>query len=346
VSQAVDERRRAVLGAVVEHYIATGEPVSSGWVSDRAHLGVCSATIRGDMSRLERAGYLDHPHTSAGRVPTDRGYRVYAETIMSGAEPAADAGVFEELGHRHEVEDTLEATCRALARLTRYLSLAQPPTWSDERLRHLQLARLDSRRVLAVVVGESGRVHHALLEFVRLPTAGQLRALATVISDRFTGRAVAEITRERLEQAVRELWPRHSFAGRAVEVLSASMPATDDRSLVLEGGSQLLEADEFQDTSVAREVFGLIEERSYLRELLGRQRPGLSVTIGEEAGHPAMRHCALMAATFEVPGGYGSTAARPYGCIGVLGPKRMPYRSVMSALLLAARALGSALAGR
>ncbi len=350
---ALDERKRTILNVLVKRHIASGKPVSSAWVSERVGLGVCPATIRHDMCELEQAGFLDHPHTSAGRVPTDLGYRVYADRVMSRPAPVRDRGLFADVlvlrsegasllrraaSHRRGAAAALEATCRALARLTRYLSLAQPPSWQNERLRHLQLARLDARRMLAVVLTQSGRVHHSLLEFSRLLTAGQLRALSALINERFGGCTLAELTREKLMQAVRELWPR-SFAGKALQVLSASIPTTEDSPLVIEGGSALLDAREFHQASVARQVFSLIEDQSYLRGLLARgKHGGVSVTIGAEAGHPAMRHCALMSATFEAPGG-------ATGHLGVLGPKRMPYESVMSALLLAARTLGTALAG-
>jgi heat-inducible transcriptional repressor len=354
MAQARERRQRAILGAIVERYVATGEPVSSAWVSDNTDLGVCSATVRNEMAELERIGCLDHPHTSAGRVPTDRGYRLYVEWVMSRAETEDEPGLLADLSRERdafvrrsgttspakaEVEPALEATCRALARLTRYLSLAQPPNWGQERLTHLQLSRLDAHRVLAVLLTESGRVHHALLQFSRLPSAGQLRALAMVINRRLGGRALAEIAPVLLEQTVRDLWPQRSFTDKALRVITASLPATADSPLVVEGESHLLEAQEFQEATVARQVFGLIEERSYLSSLMAHHRPGLSVTIGEEAGHPAMRHCALMSATFEAPGG-------TTGCIGILGPKRMRYRPVMSALLIAARHLGAALAGR
>ncbi|UCH32975.1 MAG: heat-inducible transcription repressor HrcA [Armatimonadota bacterium] len=328
----LDERKRVILGAVVEQYVATGEPVSSAWVSETRDLGVRAATVRNEMSELEELGCLDHPHTSAGRVPTDRGYRLYVEGVMSDAESSADADLLPELTREHDAEPALATACRALARLTRYLSLAQPPQWGNEKLRNLQLVRLDAHRMLAVLVTESGRIHHALLEFDRLPRPGQLRALAAVINDQFVGTALGEITGGRLEQAVRDLWPQRSFAREALKVLGASMSFADDMPLLVEGGSQLLAMQEFQEAEVAHEVFALIEERSYLCQLLARQRPGLAATIGEEARHPAMRHCALMSATFEVPGG-------GMGCIGVLGPKRMRYRPVTSALLCAARNL-------
>ncbi|HUT75755.1 MAG TPA: heat-inducible transcriptional repressor HrcA [Armatimonadota bacterium] len=339
VARTLDERKRAILGVVVERYIATGEPVGSAWVVGCGDLAVCSATVRNEMSELERAGYLGHPHTSAGRVPTDRGYRVYAESVVSRAQPGADPGPFADLECSQEAETALEATCRALARLTRFLSLAQPPSWRHEKLRYLQLSRLNPRRVLVVVVTETGRVHHALLEFNRLPSTGQLRALGAVISDRLRGVALVELDRDRLLRAVRELWSRTPFADQAVELLSASLPVTAGSPLVIEGGSRLLETQEFQQAEVAREVFGVIEERSYLSELLARQRPGVSVMIGDDTGHPALRHCALVSATYQAPGG-------ACGCLGVLGPKRMPYGSVMSALLLAARALGAAFASK
>lgn len=336
---ALNERKRVILGAVVERYIASAEPVSSQWVTDAADLGVGAATVRNEMSELERMGCLDHPHTSAGRVPTDLGYRLYVQGVISQDQPAGEPEVVEALTGEHEVESVLETACRALARLTRYLSVARPPSWGNEKLAYLQLARLDAQRVLAVLVTESGRIHHALLESSRLPSGGQLRALAMVVNDRFSGRALAAIDAASLHEAVRDLWPGRSFLEKALRLLAASLPVTEDPPLVVEGGSHLLEAQEFREAVVARQVFGLIEERSYLSRLLAEQQPGLSVTIGAEAGHPAMRHCALMSATFQAPG--GST-----GCIGVLGPKRMRYRPVMGALVVAARQLGAALAGR
>jgi heat-inducible transcriptional repressor len=333
VIETLDERKRAVLGAVVERYIATGEPVSSAWVTSSSDLRVCAATVRHEMSELERAGCLSHPHTSAGRVPTDAGYRTYVETMMSQIEDDRQTRPTAVPRREAEIEPALANACRALARLTRYLSLAQPPHWGNERLRHLQLARLDDRRVLAVLVTASGRVHHALLAFGRLPSAGQLRALAVLINDRMSGGALADITSARLEEAVRDLWPKRSFAEKALKLLAACIPAGVDSPLLVEGGSHLLEVEEFRQGGVASQVFRLIENRSYLSALLARQRPGLSVTIGEEAGPPGMRHCALMSATFQT--GAGGT-----GCIGILGPKRMRYRPVMSALLTAARHLG------
>lgn len=336
MAQALGERKKLVLRAVVERYIATGEPVSSAWVSDAASLGVCPATVRHEMSDLERTGCLDHPHTSAGRIPTDEGYRQYVAAVMAEAEADSETEPLGVLEREREVEPALEATCRALARLTRYLSLAQPPDWGDEKLMHLDLSRLDAHRVLAVLLTQSGRVHHAMLEFNQLPSAGQLRALAAMINDRFRGAALAVINTAKLEQAVRELWPRPWFTDKALKVISATLPAASESLLVIEGGSHLLEAQEFRQSMVAQQVFGLIEDRSCLRRLLAQRGPGLSVMIGEEAGHPAMRHCALMAATFKAGGATGA--------IAVLGPKRMRYRPVMSALLAAARRLGATLA--
>jgi heat-inducible transcriptional repressor len=335
---ALGGRKRAILGVVVERYVATGEPVSSAWVSESAEVRVSSATIRNEMSELERMGCLSHPHTSAGRVPTDRGYRLYVDIVMSEVQPEPNQTLFANLTREGEAGSALQATCRALARFTHYLSLAQPPSWASEKLRHLQLERLDAHRVLAVLLTESGRVHHAVLEFNRLPSAGQMRALTAVINARFADAALSDVTTERLAQAVRDLWPKRSFADRALKVLSASMSVGEEGGLVVRGGSQLLEAQEFREAAVARQVFDLIEEPTYLRRLLARQRPGLSAVIGDEADHPAMRYCALLSATFAARGG-------ATGCIGVLGPKRMRYRPVMSALVLAARTLGSFFAG-
>ncbi len=152
MAQALDARKQAILGAVVEQHIRTGEPVGSGWVTQKVALGVCPATVRHEMSQLERSGYLAHPHTSAGRVPTDGGYRAYVEIVVRQVELASQRKAFAGLERKRGIEPTLEAACQALARLTRYLSLGQPPSWSEERLRHLHLTRLDRRRVLAVLV--------------------------------------------------------------------------------------------------------------------------------------------------------------------------------------------------
>jgi heat-inducible transcriptional repressor len=333
----LDERKAAVLRAIVEHYVDTAQPVGSQTVTSTTGLGVSAATIRNEMALLERDGYIAQPHPSAGRVPTDRGYRYYVDHLAGAAQlPAVERRRIVEFfsSATLAMDQLLAQTSRLLAGVTAHAAVVVGPEVQAVVVRAANLVLLQPRVVLAVVVLSNGAVEKEVVVFDVDLTDDEVADASTRFAKRLCGHRLADVA---LAEADDDGRPDD----RVSEIVNASSVALQLRlaqhqsePLYVGGASRLAaEHDAFVTTSTAR-LLELLEQHvvlaSLMRELLG---PGLTVTIGSENTSAELRECSLVLAPYLVE---GETA----GTVGVLGPTRMDYRKAQAAVVAVSHQLG------
>jgi heat-inducible transcriptional repressor len=335
----LDQRKQKLLHAVVDLYVRRAEPVGSEWLAENEKLGVRSATIRNELAAMTEMGYLRQPHTSAGRIPSDFGYRYYVDQLMTWARLSpSDAGALRGIGRLSDVdlEELLRQTCRVLTSLTRLTSIAVPLVAGAPRVRQLHLAQMASTQLLVVVVMESGRILHRLVDVPQALKPADVGRLARALEERFRAHpADAVAPQAEAPAALQPVQP----AFRALEAAIGRALGSDEEDLFLEGASHFLEQPEFRVVDKVEPIIRLLEQRVTLYEAMRTLLAGqqMTVVIGGENPYAAMQECSLIAARYGVVG-------RLSGWIGVLGPTRMRYEHALPTVSLAARALSRALA--
>jgi heat-inducible transcriptional repressor len=336
----LDQRKRAVLRAVVEAYILSAEPVGSEHPALLEELRVSPATIRSALAALEEVGLLTHPHTSAGRVPTDQGYREYVDTLLEGERlsPAERHAVRRRLGTgAEEPADLTEQAARVLASITQYASVVACPALSDQTLVSLHLLPLDARRALAVIVTDSGVFQGRPIDLPDGVATEDLERLSHAITQRLRGLRVADLTHDRLERVMGEA-SRHE---RVVEALKAWLTRDLTRGgrmrLRVEGARHLLREPEFRRPEAATRVLEALEEYSALAHTLAAApEAGVLISIGAENRLDHLHACSLVAAAYRV-------GDRTAGVVALVGPTRMRYRRAVTAVRYVADRLSEAL---
>jgi heat-inducible transcriptional repressor len=340
---SLNERERQVLEAVIETYVETAEPAGSRTVSRRFGHALSPATIRSTMSDLEEKGYLYHPHTSAGRIPTDLAYRVYVDSLMHlPAVTAREAHqIREELADHNVIDQILERAAQVLGVLTKELGVAAGPAFDTAVLERLELLQVASERLLLVLTLKSGVVRTIFVEVpAHLPPEAVAR-VALVLNERLAGLTLRDIRAtlpERLRDASPESGARellNIFIEEAAELFD--LPAGPGAGGVVLGSAQLLAGQpEFQTTERLQSLMEVTERRDVLRQALGRRLgQGLTITIGSEHEDPKLAPFTLVTASYRL----GALA----GVIGVMGPTRMPYDKIVALVEHTSRLVGELL---
>jgi heat-inducible transcriptional repressor len=332
----LDERKARLLRAVVHEFIHTAEPVGSKSLTERYSLGVSPATIRNELAALEEQGYLSHPHTSAGRVPTDRGYRYYVDALsgvgdLARAQEEAIARYFEGTA---DLEETLQRTSMLLSSLTHYAAMVAPPALDRSRLRHVELVGIGRHVVMVVLIVDTGRVEKRLVETTGELAPEDLEDLRRLLNERLAGERL--IQAELRLDAVREELPpgRHElFAAVSAAIGQVLGDQTLERVWV-GGQANLAGPGAFDGLETVHRVYEALEQQVLLLRLLqatlGKDR--VSVVIGSENPIEGMEACSLVTSAY--------LAGDAVGSIGVLGPTRMDYLRAMAAVQAVARYLG------
>lgn len=336
-----DERKLSVLRAIVEDFISTNEPVGSKALTDRHNLGVSPATIRNDMALLEEEGLIAQPHTSAGRVPTDAGYRVFVDRLtelkpLSAAERRA---IQTFLDDAVDLDDVLHRAVRTLAQLTRNVAVVQYPSLARSRVRHLELVALSTSRMMLVLITDTGRVEQRVVELPSTVQPDAVADLRTFLNASLRDRALAEapeIISELPAQVAPEL--RGLLTTLTSVLLEVLVEQHSDR-IVLGGTAHLTE--HAVDFPAIRPVLETLEEQVVLLRLLDRSLGStqVMVRIGNETEH------AGLSTTSVVASGYTARGAA-LGAVGVLGPRRMDYAHTMARVAAVARYVGDLLEER
>ncbi|EOM76385.1 heat-inducible transcriptional repressor HrcA [Rhodococcus rhodnii] len=340
-----DDRRFEVLRAIVADYVSTKEPIGSKALVERHNLGVSSATIRNDMAALEREGYIAQPHTSSGRVPTDKGYRQFVDRIaevkpLSSAERRA---ILDFLESGVDLDDVLRRGVRLLAQLTRQVAVVQYPSLSVSSVRHLEVVGLTPARLLLVLITDTGRVDQRIVELGDVVVEDDLSRLRALLGHALEGKrleaasiAVAELA----DEAPDDL---RDAVVRCATVLVETLVEHPEERIVLGGTANLTRnaADFAGFPGSLRSMLEALEEQVVVLKLLAAAQDSRTVTvrIGEENEFEEMRSASVVST------GYGS-AGTVLGGMGVLGPTRMDYPGTIASVATVARYIGQVLAGR
>jgi heat-inducible transcriptional repressor len=331
VASMQDDRRIAVLRAIVEDYVATEEPVGSKALVERHGLGVSPATVRNDMAALEEEGFITQPHTSAGRVPTDKGYRLFVDRLtglkpMSAAEKRAIATI---LDGAVDLDDVVQRSVRLLAQLTRQVAVVQYPTLSRSTVRHVELVALTANRLLVILILSTGRVEQRIVELEQAIDDAELGDLRSRLNVAAAGKVIAEAA-----AALRAAVPERDGATMAALVDTLVEAFSDHRSderIAVGGAANLARFGESFDTAV-RPLLEALEEHVVLLKLLGEAHTGGAITVRIGAEGPYRE----LASTSVISTGYGP-ADESLATLGVVGPTRMDYPGSMAAVRAVAR---------
>lgn len=330
----MSSRRLEILRAIVEEYVSTQEPVGSKSIADRHSLGISPATIRNEMAVLEDEGLITQPHTSAGRIPTDLGYRVFVDKLatvkpLSAAERRAIETFLE---GALDLDDVVMRTVRLLADVTKQVAVVQYPTMVKSRVRHIELVALTPSRLMMILITDAGRVEQRIIELTQDVSEGFLNALRTQLNNAMMGHRLPYVA-DRITNVMESYGAseRKDVAIVVSTVIEMSMERPEEK-IVLAGTANLARFQEDFSTNM-HSVLEALEEQVVLLRLLGDANETVKVRIGSEQSDVNLRTTSLVAV------GYGSENA-PLGALGIIGPTRMDYAGSMAAVSAVARYVG------
>ncbi len=325
----LDERKMKILQAVVRNYLETGEPVGSRTISKYTDLNLSSATIRNEMADLEDLGYIVQPHTSAGRVPTDKGYRFYVDCMLADKEKEVEDMKEMLLQKSDKLDDMLKEAAKVLATNTNYATMISSPRYHQNKLKFLQLSRVDADHLLAVIVTEGNVIKNHIIPMAEDLDDETLLKLNLLINTNLNGLSVEEINLAMIAALKKQAGIHSDIVGNVLDAVSDAIHADEDLEIYTSGTNNILKYPELSDKERAGELIHAFEEKRPLTELaldsLANESTGIQVYIGNESPIESLRDCSVVTATYELEDGIRGT-------IGIVGPKRMDYDKVVGTL--------------
>lgn len=326
----LDDRKKKILQAVISNYLETGEPVGSRTISKYTDLNLSSATIRNEMADLEEMGYIVQPHTSAGRIPSDKGYRLYVDAMLEQKEREV-VEMKEMLVERQDkMETLLKQMARVLAQNTQYATMVSAPQTRGNKLKFIQLSRVDEHQLLAVIVIEGNVIRNNIIEVAEGLSDETLLKLNILLNTNLNGLSIDNITLAMISDMKRQAGIHSDIVSEVIDAVALAIRADEDLEIYTSGTNNIFRYPELADQQKASELINTFEEKQVLGELL-RENQGedsgtdIQVYIGEETSVQSMRDCSVVTAAYELGGGMRGT-------IGIVGPKRMDYDKVVATL--------------
>ena len=334
----ISQRKKDVLLAIIEKHILSAEPVGSRTLAREYDLEFSPATIRNEMADLEEMGLVEQPHTSAGRVPSDRGYRFYVDNLLQKdlQKPHSVSAYLQQISQKKSgLEDIMSGMVRMLSQMTRYTALLSEPGFSSSEISRLELFLVSKRRLLLVLITDNGLVTNKIIPLKRELEEEQVEDLKKVLSRRLVDKKLENIDEEFLDELKRELKRRLDYAGEIISILQDELQRVlshEEMKVYLDGTNYILEQPEFNDISSLKKIMKVLDREEDLRKLLQGLEAELDVKIGQEIHLEEMQNCSLVYATYEL-----SDEAK--GKLGILGPTRMEYVQAISAVDIASELL-------
>lgn len=326
----LDERKMKILQAIIRNYLETGEPVGSRTISKYTDLNLSSATIRNEMADLEELGYIVQPHTSAGRIPSDKGYRLYVDKMMEEKEKEVEElkGVL--LEKEDKMEHLLKQVAKVLAQNTNYATMISAPQYHRNKLKFIQLSRVDARQILAVIVVEGNVIKNTILQVDEELDDETILKLNILLNTHMNGLTLDEINLGMITAMKQQAGIHSTIVGDVIDAVADAIKADDDLEIYTSGTNNIFRYPELSDNQKARELITAFEETQLLSELVtetlsDETSTGIQVYIGDETPVSSMKDCSVVTATYELGEGMKGT-------IGIIGPKRMDYDKVVGTL--------------
>ena len=326
----LDERKKKILQAVIRNYLETGEPVGSRTISKYTDLNLSSATIRNEMADLEEMGYILQPHASAGRIPSDMGYRLYVDTMMEEKEREVVEMKEMLLERQDKMETLLKQVAKVLAQNTQYATMISAPQPKGRKLKFIQLSRVDAHQILAVIVSEGNVIKNNILSVQEELSDETLLKLNILLNTNLNGLSIDEINLGMISVLKQQAGIHSDIVSEVIDAVAESIRAEEDLEIYTSGTNNIFRYPELADHQKASELINTFEEKQLLGELLQEssgegENTGIQVYIGAETPVQSMRDCSVVTATYELGDGMKGT-------IGIVGPKRMDYDKVVGTL--------------
>lgn len=327
----LNERKQKILEAIIRNYMETGEPVGSRTVSKYTDLNLSSATIRNEMSDLEEMGYILQPHTSAGRIPSDKAYRLYVDTILQRKDQEVSEMKELMVEKADKIDLLLKQVAKLLAQNTNYTSMVTKPKYQHKRIKFIQLNRMGEQQILVIVVLDNNQVSNKFINLAEDVDDNVVAQLNFLMNTAMTGLDFTEINMAIMQQIKEKAGEYADLASSVLDCVAEVMAETDDSEIYTSGATNILKYPELSDKEKMTGLLSTFEEKQMLSAWANDAPPeedqehGIQVYIGEESPVESMKDCSVVTATYKIKEGV-------YGKIGIVGPKRMDYEKVVGTL--------------
>lgn len=329
--EGLDERKTKILKAIIKNYLDTGEPVGSRTISKYTDLHLSSATIRNEMADLEELGYIVQPHTSAGRIPSDKGYRFYVDNLIAEKNQEISEMQNFVIEHTEKMEQVLKKVAKLLANNTEYAALITGPQYHQHKLKFIQLSKVDQDQILCVIVLEGNIVKNKMLQIDDELDDEQILKLNILLNTSLNGLTIEQINLVTISALKDQAGIHSKIIGDVLDAVAEAIGEGDDLQIYTSGATNIFKYPELSNSEKASEFISAFEEKQMLANMitdkLEQKEPGtgIQVYIGDESPIKTVKDCSVVTATYEL--GEGIT-----GTIGIIGPKRMDYEKVLNNL--------------
>jgi heat-inducible transcriptional repressor len=338
VGDELDARKLTILKAIIRNYLETGEPVGSRTISKYTTLKLSSATIRNEMSDLEEMGYIVQPHTSAGRIPSDKGYRFYVDQLVNEKTQQVTTMNSLMIAKTNRMEEILKQVVRMLANNTNYTTMISSPSYKRNKVKFIQLSKLNESQILDVVVIEGNIIKNHILDLTTTITDEQVLKMNLLLNTRLNGLSLADINLGLISNIKEEAGDHSEIVSDVLDSIADVIRAETDEDMEIytSGANNIFKYPELADSKKAEQLISTLEEKDVLADFVKKseedgtadgENTGIQVYIGDETPVESMKDCSVVTATYELGDGM-------QGTIGIIGPKRMDYEKVMSNMKL------------
>lgn len=326
----LDDRKKKILQAIIRNYLETGEPVGSRTISKYSDLNLSSATIRNEMSDLEELGYILQPHTSSGRIPSDKGYRLYVDAMLEDKTKVVEEMKEMLLAKEDKMEHLLKQAVKLLAVNTNYATMISAPQCRRNKLKFIQLSKVDENQILAVIVAEGNVIKNHILNVQEALNDETMLKLNILLNTHLNGLSLDEINLAMIAILKKQAGIHSDIVSDVIDAVAEAIKADEDLEIYTSGTNNIFRYPELADQQRASELINTFEEKQLLTELVqdrlqNEEETGIQVYIGNETPIHTMKDCSIVTATYELGEGMRGT-------IGIIGPKRMDYDKVIDTL--------------
>ena len=330
LNQTLDDRKKKILHTIIKTYLETGEPVGSRTISKYTDLNLSSATIRNEMADLEDLGYIIQPHTSAGRIPSDKGYRWYVDMLMEEKEQEVTEMREQMLEKADKMDQILKQAAKVLASSTNYATMVSAPTYNRNKLKFIQLSQVDDNQIIAVIVMEGNIIKNKIVTVEETLSNETLLKLNMLLNTALNGMSIEEINLGMIARLKEQAGSHSEVIGDVLDAVATTIQVDSDMEIYTSGATNVFKYPELSDSQSAKEIINAFEEKQLLQEIVTEtlskeENKGIQVYIGNETPMSSMKDCSVVTATYELGEGM-------QGTIGIIGPKRMDYEHVMKTL--------------
>ena len=328
--EEMSERKLKILHAIIQNYLETGEPVGSRTISKYTDLNLSSATIRNEMADLEEMGYIIQPHTSAGRIPSDKGYRLYVDMLMEEKEQELNEMQDQMLDKADKMDQLLKQAAKVLATNTNYATMVSTPMNNSNKIKFIQLSMVDEEQVIAVIVLGGNVIKNKIINIDEPISNENLLKLNMLLNTTLNGMSIEEINLGLIARLKEQAGIHSEVIGHVLDAVAEIIHVDNDMEIYTSGATNIFKYPELSDKQSAQEIISAFEEKQQLADLVtetlaSEENHGIQVYIGDEAPVKTMKDCSVVTATYELGEGMKRT-------IGIIGPKRMYYEHVMKTL--------------